>query len=674
MKNTSLIALSLLTFGFLSCSTNMENNAIDTKNLDLSANPAQDFNQYANGGWMKANPIPEDKASYNTFTELRDANEKKVRSIVDELLSKDFASGTVERKIGDMFKTGMDSVALNNAGFSPLIPYFKQIDAIKNLQDLQQLVVKFRVDGISTMFSFFGSPDRKNSDMQIAQLHQGGYNLGNRDYYFENDERTVEIRTEYQKHISRQFQNVGIDLETANKAAQTVMDIETNLASKAFTNTEMRDPIRNYNKMSVVDMQALAPDFDFNAFFELVGLAKLTEVNVGNPDFFKNFNTVLTKTSIENWQWYLKWNVITTNANYLSDLRVNEDFDFYGKTMSGSEKIRPRWKRVLGSVNSTLDEAIGQIYVKKFFPPESKQRMLSLVDNLKIAFGERIEKLEWMSDETKEKALDKLNSMKVKIGYPDKWKDYSSLDIQHDSYFTNITRARRWFFQDMINRIDKPVDKTEWAMSPQTVNAYYHPLNNEIAFPAAILQPPFFFADADDAVNYGAIGVVIGHEMTHGFDDKGRMFDKHGNMTIWWNDEDKTRFEERTKLLVDQFNKVNVLDSLYADGTYSLGENIADLGGLNISYTAFSKTQQFKEGKKIKEFTPQQRFFLAYGHVWAQNLREKEMIRLTKEDVHSLGKNRTNEPLRLLPAFHEAFNVEEGDYMYMPVELRATIW
>ncbi|MDY0280329.1 MAG: M13 family metallopeptidase [Salinivirgaceae bacterium] len=674
MKNPSLIALSLLTFGLLGCSTNMENNAIDTKNLDLSANPAQDFNQYANGGWMKNNPIPEDKASYNTFTELRDENEKKVRSIVDELLSQEFKTGTVERKIGDMFKTGMDSVALNSAGFTPLIPYFKQIDAINNLQDLQQLTVKLRVDGISTMFSFYGSPDRMNSDLQIAQLHQGGYKLGNRDYYFENDDRTIEIRTEYQKHISRQFQNTGVDDEVADKAAQVVVNLETKLASKAYTNTEMRDPIRSYNKMEMTEVQKLAPDFNFNSFFQHIGLADLKELNVGNPAFFQNFNSVLVNTPIDDWKWFLKWNIITTNANYLSDNLINEDFDFYGKTMSGSEKIRPRWKRVLGSVNSTLDEAIGQIYVKKFFPPESKERMLELVGNLKEAFGERMAKLEWMSEETKEKALDKLSSINVKIGYPDTWKDYTSLEIKHDSYFTNITRARRWFFQDMISKINKPVDKTEWAMSPQTVNAYYHPLNNEIAFPAAILQPPFFFADADDAVNYGAIGVVIGHEMTHGFDDKGRMFDKHGNMTIWWTDEDKSRFEERTKLLVDQFNNVNVLDSLNANGEYSLGENIADLGGLSISYTAFSKTQQFKDGGKIKDFTPQQRFFLAYGHVWAQNLREKEMVRLTKEDVHSLGKNRTNEPLRTLPAFHEAFNVNEGDYMYMPVELRATIW
>jgi putative endopeptidase len=650
------------------------NNAIDPKNLDLTANPAQDFNQYANGGWMQNNPIPEDKASYNTFTELRDANEKKVKAIVDELLAKDFEKGSVERKIGDMFKTGMDSTSLNAAGFTPLISYFKQIDAVTDLNQLQNLVQQLRVDGVSTLFSFYGSPDRKNSDMQIANLHQGGYNLGNRDYYFDKDERTKEIREAYKKHISSQLQNAGIESVQAEEAAATIFDIETKLASKAYTNTEMRDPIRNYNKMSVADVQKLAPDFDFALFFERSGLPALQEVNVGNPEFFKNFNQTLKSTPIESWKWYLKWNVIAKNAGFLSDVFVNESFEFYGKMMSGSEKIRPRWKRVLEAVNSTLDEAIGQIYVKKYFPPQSKQRMLELVGNLKVAFGERINNLEWMSDETKEKALDKLTSMKVKIGYPDKWKDYTTLEIQHDTYLTNIIRARRWYFQDMIRRIDKPVDKTEWAMSPQTVNAYYHPLNNEIAFPAAILQPPFFFADADDAVNYGAIGVVIGHEMTHGFDDKGRMFDKNGNMTNWWTDDDKTRFEERTKLLVNQFNKVNVIDELFANGEFSLGENIADLGGLNISYTAYSKTEEYKAGKKIAGFTPQQRFFLAYGHVWAQNLRDKEKIRLTKEDEHSLGRNRTNEPLRLLPEFHRAFGVKEGDYMFMPVVQRATIW
>lgn len=658
----------------VSCTNTMEDKALKKTDMDLTASPAVDFNQYANGGWMAQNPIPDDKASYNTFGELRDKNEAMVKAIVDELLANEYQEGTIERKIGDMFKAGMDSAALNQLGAAPLAPYFERIDAVASLPDLQRAATDLRAEGIATMFSFYGSIDDKNTTMNITQAHQGGYALRNRDYYFDTDARTQEIRGEYQKHIARQFANAGYGEAQAEEAAQAAFGVERGLAQAAYTNLELRDPVKNYNKMTVADFQKLMPSFDLGGMLAQLSLDGVGDIVVGNPAYFQNLDKMLRSVPLDAWKSYLKWIVVTRNAPYLSDAFVDEDFGFFGRTMSGAEKNRPRWKRVLGAVNSTLDEGVGQIYVKKYFGPEAKARMTELVANLKAAFAERIDQLEWMSDETKARAQEKLAAMKTKIGYPDKWKDYTTLRIDARDHFGNQVAARRWHFADMLSKIDKPVDKEEWEMSPQTVNAYYHPLNNEIAFPAAILQPPFFYAEADDAVNYGAIGVVIGHEMTHGFDDQGRMFDKDGNLQNWWTDDDKARFEARAQLLIDQFDEVVVLDSVRANGRYTLGENIADLGGLRISHAAFTRTQQHRDGTPVAGLTPDQRFYLSYAHVWAQNIRDKEKVRLTKEDVHSLGVNRVNQPLRLIEEFHAAFGVTQGDPMHMPLERRATIW
>jgi putative endopeptidase len=573
-----------------------------------------------------------------------------------------------------MFATGMNTEAIEKAGILPLRSYLNKIDEVENTNDLQRLLAQFKTKGMGFIFGFYGSPDKMNSDFQIAHLSQGGLGLPDRSYYFDKGEDAENIRDKYLKHLQKIFELSGVEAMQAERASTTVMDIESRLAEASLTRVELRDVQKTYNIMSLEEVDSLMANFNWPAYFKTIGLPKPGDINMGMPGFFKELDAMLADVDIEDWKWYLKWHLIDANVSFLNKDFVQQNFEFYSKTLSGSEEMRPRWKRVLDATNGVLSEAIGKVYVAKYFPPEDKKRMEDLVANLKAGMAERIKVLPWMSDETKELALEKLETITVKVGYPDKWKDYSTLDIKGDSYLENIMRARQWNYQDMLSKINKPVDKSEWFMPPQMVNAYYNPLYNEIVFPAGILQPPFYYPNGDDAVNYGAIGMVIGHEMTHGFDDKGRLFDKEGNMTDWWTPEDAERFNERSKKLVGQFNKVVVMDTIMANGELSLGENIADLGGLNIALTALKNTEQYKNGKKIDNFTPVQRFFLAYAHVWAQNVRDKEKIRLTKVDVHSLGKNRVNEPLRNMPEFHKAFGVGEGNYMYLAESDRAYIW
>lgn len=677
MKIIMNFALVLFTISLM-ISCNMKNNGeekpIKKEDMDLTISPVEDFNQYANGGWMKNHPIPSDKARHGAFTELADKNEKKLRAIVDEISKTQSAEGTVERKIGDMFATGMDTAAIEKAGAEPLRPYLDKVEKIQSIGDIQKFLAKVKTNGMGFIFGFYGSPDKMNSDFQIAQLSQGGLGLPDRSYYFDNGKDAEKIRTQYLNHIQKMLEYSGEQSKDAAEAAKMIMKIETQLAEASLTRVELRDVQKTYNKMPLKEVDELMANFDWNAYFVGVGLPEPGEINVGMPGFFKTLDKMLVEIPVENWKWYLKWHMIDKNASFLSNNFVNQNFAFYGKTLTGKEEIRPRWKRVLNATNGVLSEAIGKVYVNKYFPPEAKQRMEKLVGNLKLALAERIEILPWMGDSTKTLALEKLNTMNVKVGYPDEWKDYSTLEIKNDNYLANIMRARQWNYQDMLGKINKPVDKSEWFMPPQMVNAYYNPLYNEIVFPAGILQPPFFYQNGDDAVNYGAIGMVIGHEMTHGFDDKGRLFDKDGNMTDWWTKDDAERFNERAQKLVKQYNNVKIIDTIMANGELSLGENIADLGGLNIALTAFKNTEQYNNGKEIDGFTPLQRFFLAYAHVWAQNIRDKEKIRLTKVDVHSLGENRVNEPLRNMPEFHKAFGAKQGDYMFLSEEQRAYIW
>ena len=667
------MTIVILTTAMSSCKEEKKSTAIDKTDMDLSVNPAADFDNYANGGWKVKNPLPDDKSRFGTFDKLRDVAEKQQQALFDKVTTEKHEQGTVGQKIADLYNMGMDSATIEKQGAAPLKPYLDEIAAIKNIADVQSVITNQHASGNGTLFSFYGSTDDKNSNWVIAQLYQGGLGLSDRDYYTNQDDHSKEIRNEYVKFVAKMFVLAGNDDALAAAKATKIMAIESRLANASMTRLETRDPVKSYNKMNLKGLTEISSAFDWSSFFTKIGLPGQEEINVGQPEFFKEISKMMTEVPVDDWKAYLEWNVINSSAGYLSSAFVDENFNFYGKVMQGQKKNRDRWKRVQGTVSNAMSEAVGQLYVAEYFPPQAKERMLKLVENLRISLGQRIDNLAWMSDETKAKAREKLSTITVKIGYPDKWRDYSDLKIsKEDTYLDNIFRS--WKFEAAYNfgKINKAVDRTEWFMPPQMVNAYYNPSMNEIVFPAAILQPPFFYLDADDAVNYGAIGVVIGHEITHGFDDQGCQYDKDGNLNNWWTEEDGKRFEERTKVLINQYDQFVVLDTIHADGKLTIGENIADLGGLNISYQAFKSAS--KETASIDGFTPDQRFFLAYAHLWASNIRDKEILRLTKEDVHSLGRFRVLGPLRNLPQFHSAFNIKEGDYMYLAENERAVIW
>ncbi|MFA6402579.1 MAG: M13 family metallopeptidase [Salinivirgaceae bacterium] len=671
-----LLIMAGFIVGAQSCSNDSKKiPPVDPLNMDLTANPGDDFNQYANGGWMKNNPMPEDKSRFGTFDQLIDANEKQLKVIVEELSSKSFTEGSISDKIAVFYKTGMDTNTIEKNGITDLNEYFEQINQIKSATDVQGQLERFHQLSIGSAFGIYGGADSKNSEMVITHLYQSGLGMPDRDYYLSDLERFVTIRKQYLIHVENIFKLLGDEDSVAKQNAQIIFEFEKKLAVASMDRLSLRDPNKTYNKLTQVELSTLSPNFDWNHYFSAIGLQNPGNVIAMQPDFLKEFNSLLANEPIETWKTYFRWNLIRSTAGYLNASFVEEQFNFYGKTLSGTPELKPRWKRVMDVTNNALDEAMGQMYVERYFPAEAKERMLKLVDNLKLALGERINQLEWMSDETKANAQNKLAAISVKIGYPDKWKDYSSLKVSSNSYLINVLNARSFGFNENMAKINKPVDKTEWHMPPQMVNAYYSPTMNEIVFPAGILQPPFFYIDGDDAVNYGAIGVVIGHEMSHGFDDKGRLYDKNGNLNTWWTDKDSELFTGRTEVLVQQFNEFEVADSVKANGKYTLGENIADLGGVNISYIAFTKTEQWKNQQiKIDGFTPDQRFFLAYAHVWAQNIRDAEILRRTQEDVHSLGKFRVNGPLRNVTEFHKAFDIKEGQYMFLPEAARASIW
>ena len=674
MKNFNHFVLVSLLMGSLSCRQELpKSKAIDLADMDNSFTPAADFDNYANGGWKKRFPIPDEKSRFGSFDLLADTGEVQVQKLITEIATNKQENGSIALKIADFYNTGMDTAKIEANGLAPVQPIFDQINAIQNKDDVMKVVADLHTKGIRPMYSLFSDADQKNSEMVVAYLYQGGLGMPDRDYYMKDDERSKEIQDAYLVHLKKMFMLTGVDEATSSADAAIIYKLEKRLASASMTKLEQRDPHKIYNKMNLEGLQKISPEINWTLHFQKVGLENPGDFIVGQPAFVSELSKMLNEVSVDDWKVYLKWEVLNSTEAYLPVAFENQDFDFYGKTLSGQMSQRPRWKRVQGATENALSEAIGQLYVKKYFPEEAKKRMLDLVGNLKISLGERIKKLVWMSEETKVKALEKLDAINVKIGYPDKWRDYSALEVSTDSYLANVLRARQFDYNFMISKVNKPVDRTEWQMPPQMVNAYYNPTMNEIVFPAAILQPPFFYLDGDDAVNYGAIGVVIGHEMTHGFDDQGRLYDKVGNLTDWWTADDAKRFKERTNVLVNQFNNFTVLDTLKANGELSLGENIADLGGLNVAYNALQKVLTGNE-KPIDGFTPDQRFFLAYAHLWAQNIRDKEIVRLTKGDEHSLGRFRILGPLRNMPEFFSAFNVKQGDYMYLPESERAVIW
>jgi putative endopeptidase len=674
MKNFNHFVLISLLLGSLSCRQEApKSKVIDLADMDKSISPAADFDNYANGGWKKRFPIPDEKSRFGSFDLLADTGEIQVQKLVTEIATKKQEPGSIALKIADFYNTGMDTTKIEANGVASVQPLFDQISTIQNKDDVMKVVADLHTKGIRPMYSLFSDADQKNSEMVVAYLYQGGLGMPDRDYYMKDDNKSKEIQDAYLVHLKKMFMLIGTDEPTSTTDAAIVYKLEKRLASASMTKLEQRDPNKMYNKMNLEGLQKISPDINWTLHFQKIGLQNPGDFIVGQPTFVSELSKMLKDVSVDDWKVYLKWQVLNSTEAYLPVAFVNQNFDFYGKTLSGQMSQRPRWKRVQGATESALSEAIGQLYVEKYFPAEAKKRMLDLVGNLKISLGERIKKLAWMSNETKAKALEKLDAINVKIGYPDKWRDYSALEVSTDSYLANVLRARQFDYNFMIGKVNKPVDRTEWQMPPQMVNAYYNPSMNEIVFPAAILQPPFFYVDGDDAVNYGAIGVVIGHEMTHGFDDQGRLYDKVGNLTDWWTAEDAKLFGERTKVLASQFNNFTVIDTMKANGELSLGENIADLGGLNIAYNAMKKAATGNE-KPIDGFTPDQRFFLAYAHLWAQNIRDKEIVRRTKEDVHSLGRFRVLGPLRNLPEFHQAFDVKEGDYMYLKEADRAVIW
>jgi putative endopeptidase len=645
----------------------------NAENMDLSVKPGENFYLYANGGWMKQHPLPDEKSRYGSFDKLAEESKEKVRNVIEKAAKEKGAKGTASQQIGDFFAAGMDTLSIEKAGYQPIQPFLKAIGELKNKQEVLNYICQLQTMNVNPLFYFYASADQKNSDMTIAGIYQNGLGMPDRDYYIDDSDRSVVLREAYVKYLTTLFSLVNS--ENPEKTANEVMAFETRLAIASNTRLENRDPHATYNKMNVAGLDKLAPEFPWQDFLNGIEVPAPGDVNVNQPKFIKEVAKMYKGENMDSWKNFLTSVILRETAGYLSQDFVKANFAFYGETMSGKKAMEPRWKKVLGSTSNALGEAVGQLFVAEYFPPAAKARMDKLVENLRIAFGQRVDQLEWMSDETKKAAHEKLAAIRVKIGYPNKWRDYSELNISADSYLANVLASSKFEFKHEMGKIGKPVDKDEWHMNPQTVNAYYSPVGNEVVFPAAILQPPFFYLDGDDAVNYGAIGVVIGHEMTHGFDDKGRLYGKDGNLNNWWTEEDVERFNARTQILVDQFNGFEVLPGTFADGELSLGENIADLGGLCISYQAYNNSLKGKsEPAKIDGFTDDQRFFLGYSRVWAQNIRDKEILRLTKEDVHSLGVNRVNGPLPNMQAFYDAFGLDNNTNLFIEPTKRALIW
>ncbi|WP_202915835.1 M13 family metallopeptidase [Pontibacter pamirensis] len=648
---------------------------LDLANMDTTVDPCTDFYQYANGGWVKNNPIPASESRWGSFNELTERNNAVLRELLAEAASNTVApKGSATQLVGDFYAAGLDSVAANEAGITPIQPELDRIAAANSTAELINSVAELKTKGISGFFSMYVSQDDKVSTKYALQAGQGGLGLPDRDYYLKDDDRSNTIRTEYVNHLQNMFQLMGNAAGVAQQKAQTVMNIETKLAQASRARVDLRDPYANYNKMTVQEFTNQNPNLKVSQLLEGMGAQAAEEIIIGQPDFFKELNTMLKSVPLEDWKTYAQWHVARTMAPYLSHDFVQENFNFYGKVLSGAKEMQPRWKRVLRATDSALGEALGQLYVQETFSPEAKQKAIKMVDNLQEAFREHVRDLDWMSEETKARALQKLGAFAVKIGYPDDWEDYQGLDISRDSYAADVMRASQYAFRDNIGKIGQPINREEWFMSPPTVNAYYNPSMNEIVFPAGILQPPFFDPQADDAVNYGGMGAVIGHELTHGFDDQGAKYDFEGNLKDWWSEVDLEQFSARATAVADQYDQYTVLDNLHVNGKLTLGENIADIGGLNIAYTALQKSLEQNNPGKIAGFTPEQRFFLAWAQIWRVNMRDEAQNQQILTDPHSPGRFRTNGPVSNMPQFYEAFGCDQGDQMVRNEENRIKIW
>ena len=645
--------------------------AIDMSYLDLSVAPGTDFNQYANGGWIKNNPLKAEYARFGSFDQLREDNVERLNGLFAEMSKLNPAKGTVDQKIVDLYKLGLDSTRLNAEGAEPVKDELRMIYSAGDKKELVAVLAKLNLAGGGGFFGMGVDADLMDSNKQVLYLGQSGLGMGDRDYYM--DAENAELHSKYQQMLEKLFTLAG-ESDAAAKALNTVK-LEDALASFSWTSVQNRDYTKLYNPMSTAEIAKTFGGFDFGYFFQAMGIPAQDKVIVEQPSFFEGFAKLFESSDLSQLQDYLAAHSLMSAAPYMSDDFYAAQFDFSSTAMSGVTEQKARWKRAMSVPNNILGEAVGQMYVKKYFPEENKKKMLEIVGELQKSLGEHIANLEWMSEQTKAYAQNKLSNFTVKVGYPDKWKDYSSLNVDPEqSYYKNIVAANTWYVADNLSKMGKATDKSEWGMTPQTVNAYYNPTTNEICFPAAILQPPFFNIDADDAVNYGAIGVVIGHEMTHGFDDQGRLFDTDGNMNNWWTAEDEAKFNEKTAVLVKQYDEVEILPGLHANGKLSLGENIADHGGVSIAYTALHNSLGDKMPADIDGFNVDQRFFIGYAHLWAQNITDEEKARLTKLDVHSLAENRINVTLRNFQAFFDAFGIKEGDPMWRPESERVSIW
>ena len=651
-----------------------QTSGLHLENLDTTAQPGTDFYQFATGGWQKSNPLPAEYSRYGSFDQLAETNQKRINELVEALASQENPAGSVAQKVGDLYNMAMDSVKRNADGYEPVKADLAEVAAIKNVHDVYALLPKMAMNGSGAYFGVYVGADEKSSMENAVQMSQGGLTMGLRDYYLEDDEAIVKIREAFKEHIVKMFKLYGYSDADAQKGRDVVMEVETRLAKAFRSNVELRDPESNYNKMSMEQLKNDYPSFEWDTYLNGLGLKDVKEIIIGQPNSLKESADVIATLPIDKQRIYLQWKLIDDAASTLSDEIEAENFDFYSRTMRGVQEQQPRWKRAVSVVGSVLGEAVGQMYVEKYFPAEAKTRMTELVGNLQKALGERIQNLDWMSDATKARALEKLSTFTVKIGYPDKWKDYSTLEIKNDSYYENMKRATQWYYADMMSRYGKPVDRTEWGMTPQTVNAYYNPTTNEICFPAGILQYPFFDMNADDAFNYGAIGVVIGHEMTHGFDDQGRQYDKDGNLKDWWEEADAEKFKERAQVIIDFYNNIEVAPGVFGNGSLTQGENIADHGGLKIAFQAFKNATKDNPLPVKDGFTPEQRFYIAFATVWGQNITEAEIRNRTKSDPHALGKWRVNGTMPQLDSWYEAFNITESDPMYIAPEKRVNVW
>lgn len=648
---------------------------IDPANMDVSVKPGDDFYRYANGTWVKNNPVPAKETRWGSFMELRDFNINAVKTVLEKSAAdKNAAPGSVAKRVGDFYTAAMDSTAIEQRGANPVLPYLQSIDAIASMQDVINKINELRVSGLaSPLYGFYVGQDRKNVEHMIPQFSQGGTSLPDRDYYLKSDSRNTAIQEAYKKYITTLFTLVNVPQDKAAQNANTIYELEKKLAAAQMSRVEMRDPYKTYNKFFVADFSKTTPAFNWNNVLKQLKATGEDSILVNNPSFFKTADSLLNAIPVADWKVYLQWNILKNAASHLSSAFVNASFAF-SQVLSGQKVQTPRWQRMSQLTDNSIGELLGQLYVKDYFKPEAKARMEELVSNLRKAFAIRIKKLDWMSDATKEKALTKLAAFRPKIGYPDQWKNYDGLEINSGKHFENMVNVGKWNYDFMINQLGKPVDRERWGMMPPTVNAYYNATLNEIVFPAGILQFPFFDANADDAINYGGIGAVIGHEMSHGFDDNGSKYDADGTLRNWWTDEDRTKFDAKTKLLGEQYDGYTIQDSIHVNGKLTMGENIGDLGGLNVAYEAFKMTRQGQSKEKIDGFTPDQRFFLSWAQVWRGNVLPQTAAQLIITDPHSPGEYRTIGAPVNMDAWYKAFKIKEGDKLYKKPADRIRIW